>query len=248
MSQPKKEVAKLDSVVKRFGGVVAVRGMSFACAEAELIGLIGPNGSGKTTIINMMSGALRPNSGDIEIKGKVMSNASAHEFARLGVARTFQIPRLFNRMTVLQNLMVPGLSDLRSQRKQARREAFGLLEFLQMKHIAHLEARLLSGGQKKLLELGRALMLKPSLLLLDEPFAGVHLGLLEQIETHIRELNRQRYTIIVVDHDIDAVKNLVGRLIVMADGRKIADGVPDEVLSEPAVLDAYAGVGVAESD
>ncbi len=248
MNLPRKEVIKLDSVVKRFGGVVAVQGMSFDCAEAELIGLIGPNGSGKTTIINMMSGALHPDSGGIEVRGKPMAGAKAHEFAHMGVGRTFQVPRLFNRMTVLQNLMVPALSDLSSQRKRARKDALDLLEFLQMSHIMNLEARHLSGGQKKLLELGRALMLKPSVLLLDEPFAGVHMALLEQIESHIRELNKQQYTILVVDHDIDAVKNLVKRLIVMADGRKIADGKPDAVLSEPAVIDAYAGVGARADD
>jgi branched-chain amino acid transport system ATP-binding protein len=214
--------------------------VSFRIAPGELIGLIGPNGSGKTTLINLLSGAIRPDAGAIRIDGHDMSRRKPHHFARHGVGRTFQVPRLFQRMTVRENLLVPALAA-------ADRSAMGtriseVLQFLALSDLAEERARALSGGQRKLLELGRALMLRPNILYLDEPFAGVHPALLDQIVQRIRLLNGEGYTLVIVDHNLDAVRRVAERrLMVMARGRLIADGPPAAVLADPAVVAAYTG-------
>ncbi|TSD89408.1 ATP-binding cassette domain-containing protein [Mycobacterium sp. KBS0706] len=226
---------------KHFGGVHAVEDLSFGLGRGEIVGLIGPNGSGKTTTINMVTGALKPNGGAIRVGDHDMAGAPAHRFAQRGVARTFQVPRLFRRMTVMENLIVPALSDPGERRAAAEERARGVLRFLKLGHLADQYARALSGGQQKLLELGRALMLKPRLLLLDEPFAGVHPRLLEQIIEHIKSLNRDGHTIVVVDHNLEAIQSVVTRVMVMARGHKIADGGVAEVLRNPDVVRAYTG-------
>jgi len=231
----------VEGLAKRFGGVHAVENLSFALGRGEIVGLIGPNGSGKTTTINMVTGALRPDGGTIVVEGSDMAGSPAHHFARRGVARTFQVPRLFRRMTVMENLVVPALSDPAERRAAAEERARGVLAFLRLGHLADQYARALSGGQQKLLELGRALMLKPRLLLLDEPFAGVHPRLLEQIIEHIRSLNEEGHTIVVVDHNLEAIRSVVTRVMVMARGRKIADGDVAGVLQNPDVVHAYTG-------
>jgi len=235
-------LVRAESLTKRFGGIRAVDDVSLEVEKGELIGLIGPNGSGKTTLINLMSGALAPDHGAIRVDGVSMGGKAAHVFARHGVGRTFQIPRLFRRMTVLENLIAPALALNRTRgRADAERRALDVLTFLRLAHLARSEARALSGGQQKLLELGRALMLEPRVLLLDEPFAGVHPKLLSDLVERIEELSRAGYTIILVDHNLDAVRGLVRRLVVMARGRQIADGVPDEVLRHADVIEAYTG-------
>jgi branched-chain amino acid transport system ATP-binding protein len=226
---------------KHFGGISAVADLSMDLQRGELVGLIGPNGSGKTTTINLVAGALRPDSGSIALDGKDMAGMTAYAFARGGVARTFQVPRLFKRMTVIENLIVPALTNPRTRRKLAEARAREILAFLHLEELTQALARTLSGGQQKLLELGRALMLRPTLLLLDEPFAGVHPRLLEQIVERIRSLSADGYTIVLVDHNLDAVRSVVRRTLVMAQGRKIADGASEEVLRDPAVIHAYTG-------
>jgi branched-chain amino acid transport system ATP-binding protein len=229
------------NLTKRFGGAHAVSDLSFALCAGEILGLIGPNGSGKTTTINMITGALSPDQGAIRLEGADMTGAPAHRFARRGVARTFQVPRLFRRMTVMENLMVPALADPVERRRAAEERARETLAFLRLEHLANDYARSLSGGQQKLLELGRALMLRPRLVLLDEPFAGVHPRLLQEIIDHIRVLNERGHTIVVVDHNLDAIRSVVRRVLVMAMGRKIADGDSAAVLQDPAVIKAYTG-------
>src|SRR5215468_8429511 len=226
---------------KHFGGIIAVDEFSAELRRGEIVGLIGPNGSGKTTTINLVAGALRPDSGSIMLDRREIVGMPAYVFARAGVGRTFQVPRLFKRMTVIENLIVPALIDTRTSRRQAEARARETLAFVRFEHLANAYARTLSGGQQKLLELGRALMLRPSLLLLDEPFAGVHPRLLEQIVEHIRMLSSEGYTIVLVDHNLDAVRSVVRRTLVMARGRKIADGPSEEVLHHPAVIHAYTG-------
>lgn len=228
-------------LAKHFGGIQAVAEISLDIAPGEIVGLIGPNGSGKTTTISMLSGALYSDGGQILLDGADLTGTAAHFFARHGVARTFQVPRLFRRLSVLENLIVPALSDTHVKRETAEEKAGDVLEFLRLSHLSHDDARSLSGGQQKLLELGRALMLNPKLILLDEPFAGVHPRLLNQIIEHIKALNAHGMTIVLVDHNLDAIRSVVRRAAVMAQGRKIADGSVDEVLQDPAVIHAYTG-------
>jgi branched-chain amino acid transport system ATP-binding protein len=229
-------------LVKHFGGIAAVDGVDFTVSAGDLIGLIGPNGSGKTTLINMLTGHLSPNAGRVLVRGHRMTARPAHEFAGRGVARTFQLTQLFGRMTVLENMLVPGLTRPHSTREGAAKDARGYLTFLNLIHLDGLDAKNLSGGQQKLLELGRALMLEPSVLFLDEPFAGVHPRLRDELIKRIQELHASGRTFVVVDHDMESILRIAKRLVVMARGRKIADGPPDVVRADQSVLAAYSGL------
>lgn len=226
----------------RFGGIVAVRGLQLAVQPGELIGLIGPNGSGKTTTINMLTGHLKPVGGEIYLRGRRADGLKPSAFASLRVGRTFQITQLFSRMSVLENMLVPGLARSHSTRPAATRTARQHLEFLGLAALEKLQAKHLSGGQQKLLELGRALMLDPDILFLDEPFAGVNPFLRDEIIVLVQKLHAQGRTFVIVDHDIQALQRLVLRLVVMSRGDKIADGPVAEVRENQEVLRAYAGV------
>jgi branched-chain amino acid transport system ATP-binding protein len=230
------------ALVKRFGGIAATDGVDFAVAEGDLVGLIGPNGSGKTTLINLLTGHLTPEAGDVVVRGRRMTARPPHEFAALGVARTFQLTQLFGRMTVLENMLVPGLTRPGSTRESATAQARKYLSFLDLLHLEGLQAKNLSGGQQKLLELGRALMLEPCVLFLDEPFAGVHPRLRDQLIKRILELHASGRTFVVVDHDMESILRVARRLVVMARGRKIADGPPAAVRANQSVLAAYSGL------
>ena len=236
------ELVRASGLCKRFGGIVANDTVDFVVEEGDLIGLIGPNGSGKTTLINMLTGHLVPDSGEIAVRGERVNGRPAHIYAAMGVARSFQVTQLFGRMTVLENLLVPGLTRAHSTRHEVAERARGYLSFLNLTHIEHLDAKNLSGGQQKLLELARCLMLEPTVVFLDEPFAGVHPRLREDLIEHIQELHRRGRTFVVVDHDMESILRLSRRLVVMARGAKIADGAPAAVKADQAVLAAYAGL------
>jgi ABC-type branched-subunit amino acid transport system ATPase component len=227
---------------KRFGGIMAVDAVEFAVVEGDLVGLIGPNGSGKTTLINLLTGHLTPDSGEVFLSARAVSGSPAHVFAAHGVARTFQLAQLFGRMTVLENMLVPGLARPRSTWPGAMKQARAYLEFLNLGRVESLYAKNLSGGQQKLLELGRALMLEPAVLFLDEPFAGVHPHLRDELIKRIQHLHRSGRTFVVVDHDMESILRIAQRLVVMARGRKIADGPPAVVRADQAVLAAYSGL------
>jgi branched-chain amino acid transport system ATP-binding protein len=229
-------------LVKRFGGIIANDAVDFVVADGDLIGLIGPNGSGKTTLINMLTGHLEPDGGDVLVRGMRAGGRPPHVYAAMGIARTFQLSQLFGRMTVLENMLVPGLTRPRSTREEVTRRARAYLEFLSLAHLERLQARNLSGGQQKLLELGRCLMLEPAVLFLDEPFAGVHPRLRDELIARIQDLHARGRTFIVVDHDMESIRRIARRLVVMARGRKIADGAPDAVRADQAVVAAYAGL------
>jgi ABC-type branched-subunit amino acid transport system ATPase component len=231
-----------EGLTKRFGGIVAVNGLDFAVQPGELVGLIGPNGSGKTTTINMLTGHLKPSGGHVHVRGARADGMPPSKFAALKVGRTFQITQLFSRMTLLENMLVPGLARAHSHRKAATLEARGHLAFLGLEKLEGLQAKNLSGGQQKLLELGRALMLDPDILFLDEPFAGVNPFLRDEIIGLIQKLHADGRTFVIVDHDIEAIQRLVNRLVVMARGEKIADGTVEQVSHDPEVLRAYSGV------
>src|SRR5206468_627633 len=168
-------------------------------------GLLGPNGSGKTTLINLLTGHLAADGGEVRVRGQRVSGRPPHVFAAMGVARTFQLTQLFGRMTVLENMLVPGLTRPHSTWEEVVRRARRNLDFLSLAHVERLPAKNLSGGQQKLLELGRCLMLEPAVLFLDEPFGGVHPRLRDELLERIRELHRGGRTFVVVDHDMESI-------------------------------------------
>ena len=232
----------LTRISKRFGGNQAVDHVSFSVTKPELIGMIGPNGAGKTTLTNMMSGMLKPSTGTIYLNNRRIDGLAPYDVTRAGLGRTFQITRALNRMTVMENMMVPGLAHRPSARKTVLEErANEILSLLTIDHLTHEYGRALSGGQRKLLELARLLMLNPSVIILDEPFAGVHPRLQETIYSYIHRVHEDGKAIILISHNMGAVFELSQRLIVLNFGALIADGEPQAVKNDPAVIDAYLG-------
>ena len=234
---------------KRFGGLHVLKGVSFEVRGPELIGLIGPNGAGKTTLTNILDGAIKPNSGTVYLGGERIDQLEPYEVARIGLGRTFQVTRSFRRMTVLENLYVPALAKGGHRHAAAIREkARSVLDFLTIDHLRNEYAQALSGGQQKLLELGRLLMLDPDVVILDEPFAGVHPKLMEIIHEYIRRVNDDGKAIILISHQMDSIFSLSRRLLVLNYGDLIADGSPDEVKRDTAVIEAYLGTDEDEEE
>jgi branched-chain amino acid transport system ATP-binding protein len=242
-------------IVKAFGGVRAVDGVGFVVAPGALVGLIGPNGAGKTTLFNCLSGALRPDSGTIELDGVPVQGLAPHRIFARGLARTFQIPRPFPEMSVLENVMLAAkdqageafwrnwisVGRVAAEERRNRARAMHWIDFVGLSDLAERPARVLSGGQRKLLELARVMTAEPKLVLLDEPAAGVAPRLLEQIIERIDQLNRRGVTFLLIEHNLDMVMRLCGHVLVMAQGRLLTEGTPEAVRADPRVVEAYLG-------
>jgi len=245
----------LDGVTRHFGGHRAVDGVSFRVRPGTITGLIGPNGAGKTTLFNLIAGALRPTAGRIALGERRLDGRPPHRVLRAGVARTFQIPRPFAAMSVLENLMLAGQDQagerfwtnwlrpgaVAASERALRERARELLAFVGLEALAGAPARVLSGGQRKLLELARALMTAPRLLLLDEPAAGVNPTLVDTIAERIVALNRHGLTVLLIEHNLDLVMRLCRPVLVMAGGRLLLEDDPEAVRKDPRVIEAYLG-------
>lgn len=233
---------ELKNVEKHFGGLQVIKGVNLTIDEPQLVGLIGPNGAGKTTLTNIMDGVYRPNGGEVWLNGERIDGLPPYQIARRGLGRTFQVTRAFRRMTVMENMMVPALAlHPAANRREVEDKAYEILKFLTIEHLVNEFGRGLSGGQQKLLELGRLLMLDPQFIILDEPFAGVHPKLQETIYEYIRKVRDEGKAIILISHDMGSIFALSERLIVLDFGDIIADGHPDEVKENPVVIAAYLG-------
>jgi neutral amino acid transport system ATP-binding protein len=233
---------------KSFGGVHAVDGASVTFHHGKVNALIGPNGSGKTTFFNCVTGMIKPDSGSVSYRGTDITGKAPHRIARAGIGRSFQLCRIFPRMTVMENMLVAVRStSLRRQLASARHpdeldRARGLLARVGIEHLEHSLARDISYGQQKLLELAGVLMADPDTIMLDEPAGGVNPALIDRIATLVRSLNAEGKTFLIVEHNMDLVMSLSDHVVVFDRGRQICEGPPSVVQNDPRVLEAYLGI------
>ncbi len=250
------EILKVDNLTKYFGGLAAVSNCSLNIKKGSITGVIGPNGSGKTTLFNLIAGNLKPNTGKVLFNNEDITGTPSYELFSKGILRTFQIAHEFTNLTVLENLMmVPGKQSgenlinaflkpalIKQEEDLIRKKAYEVIEFLNLKHLANELAGNLSGGQKKLLELGRTMMVDAKLVLLDEVGAGVNRTLLKDLGTAILRLNKEKgYTFCMIEHDMDFISRMCNPVIVMSEGSVLFQGTPDEVKKNEKVIESYLG-------
>ncbi|MEO1640142.1 MAG: ABC transporter ATP-binding protein [Pseudomonadota bacterium] len=253
----------VEDVVKSFGGFRAVDGATLTIEEGTITGLIGPNGAGKTTLFNVIAGVLKPTSGKVTMRGEDITGLPPHELFHKGLLRTFQIAHEFSSMTVRENLMmVPGGQSgeqlwntwfgrkrIADEERALMAKADEVIEFLTIDHLKEEKAGNLSGGQKKLLELGRTMMVDARIVFLDEVGAGVNRTLLNTIGDAILRLNKERnYTFVVIEHDMDFIGRLCNPVICMAEGHVLAEGTLEEIKANEQVIEAYLGTGLKNKD
>jgi len=250
----------VSDLVKSFGGITAVDGASFRVERGSLTGLIGPNGAGKSTTFNLITGVHAPDSGTVTFNGEEITGLEPHQVANRGLVRTFQIARELKEMTVLENMMLapkgqvgerlwrsvtPGVrGGVIEQERELLERVWETLEFFEIDHLAEEFAGNLSGGQRKLLELARALLTDPDMLLLDEPFAGVNPTLEARLLDHVHELKDRGYTFLLVEHDMDLIMENCEHVVVLHQGRVLTEGTPAEVRDDEEVIEAYLGGSV----
>lgn len=260
-AQGAREALRCEGLRKAFGGVRAVDGATFSVAAGGICALIGPNGAGKSTVVNLVSGSMRPDGGRTWLFGRDVTGWPANRVCAAGLVRTFQLSRELGRLTVLENLMVtprqqlgeslwniflrPGAIRQEERRHAAR--ACGILAAFGLYEVRDNYARELSGGQKRLLELARAVMAEPRFLLLDEPMAGISPALVEQVSEHIRRLNAEGATVLMVEHNLNVVETICDDVVVMAEGRVLATGTMAELRAHPEVVRAYLGAAQSAS-
>ena len=251
-----KPILNVEHLSKSFGGIQAVKDCSFEVYEGSITGLIGPNGAGKTTLFNLITGFLKPDSGRVYYKGKEITGLEPFEIFQKGIFRSFQITREYKEMTVLENLLLIPENQIgetlwniwlrrkaiQEQEEQHIEKALNILRFLEMESKKDIQAKYLPGGEKKLLEIGRMMMVDLDMILLDEPGAGVPPILQNKVLEHIKNLAQERgHTLLMVEHDMDVIMNICDRIIVTCDGTFLTEGTPEEIRANPDVIEAYLG-------
>jgi neutral amino acid transport system ATP-binding protein len=240
---------------KSFGGIHALSDVSIEVKAGSITGLIGPNGAGKSTLFNLLSNFLTPDTGEVLFDGEPIQHLSSHQIAQQGLVRTFQVARVLSRLSVLENMLLGAQKQtgenlfkvllqpkqLKREERQNRDRAFTLLESVGLAEKAYDYAGALSGGQRKLLELARAMMTHPKLILLDEPAAGVNPTLINQISDHVLRWNQEGVTFLIIEHNMDVIMSLCQEIWVLAEGKNLARGTPEEIQGNSEVLEAYLG-------
>jgi neutral amino acid transport system ATP-binding protein len=257
MSQDKSSILLLSAneLSKSFGGIKAVNNAKISVNRGSITGLIGPNGAGKTTLFNLLSNFIRPDRGEVIFDGKPIHHLQSYQIAQQGCIRTFQVARVLSKLSVLENMLLATQQQtgenffkvwfqqksVRQEERENKERAMTILESVGLIEKAHDYAGALSGGQRKLLEMARTLMTNPKLILLDEPAAGVNPTLIEQICKHILTWNQQGISFLIIEHNMDVIMSLCHHVWVLAEGTNLADGTPQEIQTNPQVLEAYLG-------